>query len=354
MFRRSTVVAALVAGCVAASSYSLRADVREDEKTHVELAGALGKVVNFFGGKAAREGVTSTVAVKGDRKIRFNDTTGQIIDLSEEKIYDLDMKKKTYKVTTFAELRRQMEEAQQRAQQQAKNAPAPGNQDKPAAAPPPDPNQKQLEFDVDVKNTGQTKTINGFETHETVLAITIREKGKTLEQSGGMVLTSDMWMTPRIAAMKEVTEFEMRYAQKMYGPMVTGISAEQMASAMAMYPMMKPALGRLSTEGAKLDGTSIMTIMTMDAVKSEEQMAQEAQQQPSQNNNSDSQPASQPNVGSLLGGFAKKMAAKKASKNDDQPKSRATFMTSTSEVLKVATEVSAAEVGIPAGFKEAK
>src|SRR3989442_3915487 len=87
------------------SSYSLKADVRADEKSRLELAGMIGKVVNLFGGKAAREGVTSTVAVKGDRRARLGDATGQIVDLSEEKIYDLDMKKKTYKVTTFEELR---------------------------------------------------------------------------------------------------------------------------------------------------------------------------------------------------------------------------------------------------------
>ena len=98
---------------------SLRADVRADQKTHVQFAGMLGRMVNMFGGKAAREGVTSSVAVKGDRKATMNDTTGQIIDLSEEKVYDLDLKKKTYKVTTFAELRRRMEEAQKKAEEDA-------------------------------------------------------------------------------------------------------------------------------------------------------------------------------------------------------------------------------------------
>ena len=42
-------------------------------------------MVNIFGGKAAREGVTSTVAVKGDRKATLNDTTGQIIDLAKKR-----------------------------------------------------------------------------------------------------------------------------------------------------------------------------------------------------------------------------------------------------------------------------
>src|SRR5438045_8036783 len=128
----------------------------------------LGRMVNFFGGKAAREGVVSTVAVKGDRKATLSEETGQIVDLSEEKIYDLDLKKKTYKVTTFAELRRRMEEAQKKAAENARK--------EEGKAPPksePAPNEKQLEIDVDIKNTGQTKTINGFTTRESVLTITL-------------------------------------------------------------------------------------------------------------------------------------------------------------------------------------
>ena len=108
--RRMTTVLTLL--FVLASALSLRADVRADEKTHVELAGVLGKVMNFFGGKPAKEGVTTGIAVKGDRKLTMSDATGRIIDLSEEKVYDLDLKRKSYKVTTFADLRRRMEEAQ--------------------------------------------------------------------------------------------------------------------------------------------------------------------------------------------------------------------------------------------------
>jgi len=43
-----------------------------------------------------------------------------------------------------------------------------------------------MEIDFDVKNTGQQKAINGFDTHEAVMTITVREKGKTLEQAGGI------------------------------------------------------------------------------------------------------------------------------------------------------------------------
>jgi hypothetical protein len=342
---RIRIAAAFTLACLALSPSSLRADVRADEKTHVELAGMLGRMMNIFGGKSAREGMTSTVAVKGDRKATLNDSSGQIIDLSEEKIYDLDLKKQAYKVTTFAELRRRMEEAKKKAEEDARKEAA---KDKDKGAASPDPNQKELEIDFDVKNTGQKKTINGYDTHEAVMTITVREKGRTIEQSGGMVLTSDMWLAPKIAAMKEIADFDMRYAQKLYGALYSGVSAEQMAAALAIYPMMKEALAKMRAEGGNLDGTPIQSTLTMDAVKSAEQIAEEAK---SRENDSRTSPSG--GIGGLVGGLARR-AAQKKSGGDDAPKPRVTFMTSTTEVLKVATDVAATDVAVPAGFKENK
>src|SRR4051812_22102439 len=205
--RIGIVLAALVL-----STHAVLADVRADEKRHVEFAGMIGKMMNLFGGKAAREGTVSTVAVKGDRKSTMNSETGSIVDLGEQKVYDLDLKKKTYKVTTFEELRRRLEDAQKKAAGNMQKA-----QEKSAEKPAAKPENPNVEFDVDVKNTGQRKTINGFDTRESIITITVREKGKTLAQAGGMVLTMDNWLTPKIAAMKEVADFDVRYAQKVYG-----------------------------------------------------------------------------------------------------------------------------------------
>ena len=325
------------------ASYTVRADVRSDEKTHVEFAGMLGHFVSMFGGKAAHEGVTSTVAVKGNRMARMNEVTGQIVDLAEEKVYDLDLKKKSYRVTTFDELRRRMEEAKKKAEEDARKAEGPGSKDGRTESAPPENN---VEVDVNVKNTGEKKTINGFDTRQSVMTITVREKGKTLEQGGGLVMTADMWLAPKIAAMKEITDFQVRYAQKLYGPMVVGASAEQMAAAMALYPMMKQAMARMTVEGPKLDGTPIVTTITMDSVKSAEQVAAEAKKA-----ESESKPNVSGGVGGLIGGFGKKMAAKKMG-GDEAAKPRTTFMTGTTEVLKVVTDVAAADVAVPAGFKE--
>jgi hypothetical protein len=333
---RVHTVAVLTAALLTCFVQSLSADVQADERGLVKFEGGLGKVVGILGGRAAREGVKSTVAVKGDRKITTTDVNGQIVDLAEEKIYELDVRKKTYTVMTFAELRRRMEEARKKAEADA----AKMKEEK----SPPDQTGKEIEVDFSVKETGQRKAINGFDTHQAIMTIAFREKGKTLEQAGGMVITSDIWLAPRIAAMQEIGEFELRYARALQGPMVTGASPEEMAAALAMYPMLKDGLVRMRAEAVKLDGTAILTTTTVESVKSGEQMAAEKKSA-----EAESRPSASGGVGGLVGGLARR-----ATKGREEPKARATFMTVTSEVLKVTTDVAAADVAVPAGFRETK
>lgn len=336
---RNVVVATVcLAICALASPH---ADVKTEERMKFELGGVLGKVVNVFGGKDAREGTMTTVALKGSRKSTLSDTTGQIIDLAEEKIYDLDVKRKTYRVMTFAELRQRMEEAKAKAEKAAREEQAKQKAEPPPANRPED----SVEIDFDVKSTGQKRAINGFDTSQVVVTVTVREKGKTLEQNGGLAITTDMWMAPRMPAMKELMDFEMQFAQKLYGPMIAGASPQDMASVMAIYPMLKPALEKMNAEQSKVEGTAILTTVKVEAVKSAEQIAQEQKQ---------TEETSKPNltggVGGLLGGLARRAAQKKV--DGDGPQPRAMVMTTTSELLKVANAVSDADVAVPAGFKQ--
>ena len=347
---RKLTIAALVLGLVAVSTHSLRADVKSDEKTLVKFEGMLGKVVGIFGGKSAREGVKSSVAVRGDRMATLNDTTGNIVDLKEEKIYDLDIKKKTYKVITFAEMRKQIEDAQKKAAEEMKKAQA-ENKTAPQQAPPSS-DQKQMEVDFSLKESGQTKQINGFDTKEFVMTVTMREKGKKLEESGGLVLTSNIWEAPKVAAMNEVAEFQIRFAKAIATPMIVGASQEEMASAMAMYPMMKDAIARARTEGVKMNGTPILTTTIVEAVQSAEQIAQ-SQQQQQQGSTSSSTPTNPTAAaGRLLGGLMKR--GQKPSDTAAAAPGHATIMTTTTEVLKIGTTVVDADLSIPAGFKENK
>ena len=344
--RRIVIFTALVA-CVATAA---SADIRTEEKSQVKFEGGMGRMMSLFGGKAAREGIVTSVALKGDRKMSTTDRTAQLIDLSEEKVYEFDLAKKTYTVTTFAELRRQMEEAQRKAREQAQKQQA--REQKAEKAPERDPNAKEMEVDFSVKTTGEKKNVNGFDTHQVLLTITVREKGKKLDESGGIVVTSDMWLAKTVAAMKEIAAFDLRYAQKLQGPMMNGASAQELAAALAVYPQMKDAMTKMAAEGAKLDGTAILTTVTFDAVKSAEQIAQESKQ-----GDGDQKTGSSDPVGGLLGGLARRAAQRRSggeSGGKSEDKTRANFMTSTTEVLKITTDVAASDVAIPAGFKENK
>ena len=306
------------------------ADVKTREKTHVSLGGMLGKMFNMFGGKAAKEGVVATTAVKGNRKSTMNDATGQIIDLGEEKIYRLDLKKKTYEVTTFEELRQQMREAREKAQKDAETQQ--GKEEKAQKTEP----QKELEVDFDVKETGQKKQLAGYDAREVIMTITVREKGKTLEEGGGLVMTVDEWLGPQIPALKELTDFDIKYWKALQGSETMGLSAEQLAAVMAMYPMMKPAMERMQKEGTKLQGTPLASTTTVEGVKSKEAAAQES---------SSETPKS---VGGLGGMIARKMAKK----DNSATANRATIFTAEHEMQEIQTSATADDVGMPAGFKQ--
>lgn len=344
--QRLLFTAILVLACSSAAV----ADVRVDEKTQLKFAGAMGQVVNLFGGGATRNGVVRTVAVKGDRKATRSDSNGQIVDLREEKVYDIDFKDKSYKVTTFAEIRRQLEEARQKAAQQAPQQAPPD-----AGAPAADAKEPQVEIDFSMKESGQKREINGFDAREVVMTIAVREKGKTLEQSGGMVMTSNIWLTPKIAAMDEVAAFDLRYAQQVN--VLAMFDAQQTAALMTMYPMMKPAIDRFEKESVNMDGTSVLTVATLDVVASAEQAAEQAKEQQGQSSAAQAPPTSLGGLGGALGGRIGRRILSGGNKNADTAPAastpgRATIMTMTDEVVKVTPSVSETDVAIPAGFKQ--
>lgn len=329
LVRIAFVAVALIT--LAAPAY---AEVKTREKSQVKLEGMLGRMFSLFGGKGAREGVESRTAVKGNRKASLNDNGGTIVDLTEEKVYELDAKKKQYTVTTFDEIRRRMREAQERAKKEAEKDAGKGD---PAEKPQEQKPTKEYEVDFDVKDTGQRKQVAGYDARNTIVTITVREKGKTLEESGGLVMTNDMWLGPQIPELKELAEFEMKYWKQLQGPQTMALSAEQMASVLALYPLVAKATERMQKEGDKLSGTPLDTTMRFEAVLSEEQLAQaKADQQKSSG-------------GGGIGG----MLAKKLMKKED-PKQRATIFTTTHQFLEVSKAVATTDLAIPADYKEKK
>jgi hypothetical protein len=319
----------LTASVLALTAGAAHADVKTRNRSQVKFEGMLGRLVGIFGGKAAREGIESTSAVQGDRKASTTGTTERIVDLAEEKVYEVDLKKKSYTVLTFEEIRQQLREAQEKAAKDAEEA----RKDEKDAEKPEDA-AKEVEVDFDVKETGQTKSVAGYDAREAVMTITVREKGKTLEDGGGLVVTSDLWLGPEIPQMKELADFEMRY-WKAIAPEPTGLSPQQMATVMAFYPLVKQATDRMAAEQSKLRGTPLSSVTTFEAVKSKEQMSQQSE-----------------DSGSSGGGIGGLLARKMIKR--EEPKQRATFLTLTNETLEISTAVTPAELQIPADFKAKK
>jgi hypothetical protein len=315
------------------------AEVKTEEKSQFKMEGMMGRMMGMFGGKAAKEGVINTLAVKGNRMMTITDTTGELIDLSEQKIYNLDFKKKSYEVVTFEEMKRRLQEAQDRAAKAAKDA----SSENP-------PSDKQMEFDFSMKESGQKRVINGFDCREVVMTIAGHEKGKTLEEAGGMVMTSHIWLGPSIPAVKEIADFNMRYAKAIGITIGTVGSAEQMAMATAMYPGMKDMIGKMQMENVNMDGAQILTEMITESVANPAQASQQQQQQKESESSS-----SVSSIGGLGGMLGRKFGRKKEAEGDaNKPTNRSTIFSMNHEMLKVSTDVPDADVTIPAGFKEKK
>ncbi|HUF24161.1 MAG TPA: hypothetical protein VMN81_08550 [Vicinamibacterales bacterium] len=308
----------LSAALAAAATVSLGADVKTTARTQIKFEGMLGRMIGMFGGSKPQ---TATVAVRGDRKATLADGSGRIIDLGEEKIYDIDAKRKTYTVTTFEQLRREIQEAKEEAAKEAAEA---GEQ----TQSPDEPGGPEYEFDLDVKETGATKSMAGHNARQVLAIVTMRQKGKTLEEAGGLVLTSDMWLAPRIAALDQVYEFDRKFAEKVYGEMGT-MSASQLAALLAVHPGFQKAQERLAKEGAKLQGTPLMTTLTLEAVKDPAAAAQ-----------------NQGGGGGLAGRLMRR--------NQEKPGTKTKVFASTHETLTIDASASAADVAIPAEFKERK
>jgi hypothetical protein len=299
---------ASILALVTIAAASTHADVKTQQRTQVKFEGMLGRIAGLAGGGAAADGITSNVAVKGARKAELNDRTGRIVDLTEEKVYDIDVRKKEYKVTTFAELREQWKKAKADAEKRAKDMPA---DEREGAAQ----SGQQLEITMDVKETGATKSIAGHKANQVIVTLTAFEKGKTIEESGGFIVTNDVWVAPRVAALDEIGQFELKFFKAVYGEDITA-AAQSMAAALAMYPGLQEMLKQMDTRTRSLQGT----------------MKQ----------------SSAPPSGGLGGALARRLGAGK------KPEQRSLLATIANETISISASASDPDVAIPAGFKEKK
>jgi hypothetical protein len=322
MVRKTAIF--LVAACLPAL-----ADFSYEQTSKITggmMAGAM-KLAGAFS-KQAREPMVSSVAVKGDRMVHANQHHASVIDLDKETITDINFDKKQYSVMTFAQMKQMMEEMSQKMKSS------------------PDAQKADVNFKVSAKDTGQKKFIAGFDTHEMVLTMEMEGTDKESGNKGGMVVTSDMWLAPKVSGYNEIAEFHKRMSQKLnWAPSSFG--------AMGARPDMMKGMAELAKESAKLNGMPVFQTVTMGmhAEGQEDGQAPPPQQQQ----------ADRPSIGGVLGGlggFGRKKKSRDEGSTDGQQaqgstSASGTLMEMTMEMSGFsAAPVDGSKLEVPAGFKQ--
>jgi len=326
MVKRSALI--MVAACLPALG-----DFSYDQTSKI-TGGMMAGMMKFAGAfsKQAREPIVTTVAVKGNRMVHGSQHHASVIDLDAETITDINFDKKQYSVMTFAQMKQMMDEMSQKMKSS------------------PEAQKADVQFKVSVKDTGEKKTIAGFDTHEMILTLEMEGTDQQTGNKGGMVTTSDMWIAPKVSGYNEITEFHKRMAKKLdWTPNSLGPMAR---------PDMAKGMAELAKESSKLNGTPVFEVVKM-GVHAEGQPQSGQQTAPQQQE----QQADKPSLGGLLGGKLGGFGRKKKTQDDSTSDGGAAPQSSgdaSGSLMEMTMEmggfssapVDSAKFEIPAGFKQ--
>lgn len=226
------------------------ADVSYQETTQItggSLQGML-KLAGAFSSQAkqANAPTTSTVALHGNRMVRSNPHTTEIIDLDQQAMTFIDHDKHTYSVVTFQQMQQAMADAAAKAKAQTKTS-SDSNTSTDA----------QMSFNAHVSANGTTRNIDGRDAKEALLTITmITNANDGSNAKGGMAATSEMWLVQDVPGQEELRAFSQRMAKELS----VDTSASQMSGLLSAQPGGAQALAELKKEAAKMSGMPVLQV----------------------------------------------------------------------------------------------
>jgi hypothetical protein len=322
--------------------------------------------------KQLLEPVKTTKLVHGNQFASISKQSSEIIDLDQETITRIDTDKKTYSVTTFAQMRQAMQDGAKKLQE----AQTQGAKQQPAAAPADGApaSRVQVTFEVSVTDPGASKVINGQSTKEQLLTMKAHvtdpnPPADSAAQSVTYSIITDIWTAPEPSEMKEVDEFYARYAKKlMQGvdtdallkAMTPRIDGAAVAPLFAKNPGMGPALQeatkKMASEMAKIKGTRILEITRMggDAMVAPTGNVPPADAPPQPSTASKLGALGSALGGSLLGGFGKKSSSSSDSSGGGAaaPASAVLYETTTQKSGFSTDAIPGTAFQVPAGFTQ--
>ena len=328
----------MLTAALAATCAVIHADFSYQESA--QLTGGTLLTVLKLGGpftRGARAAQVFTVSIKGNRMVRSDKDSVSIIDLDKETITDIDISKKQYSVTTFAQMRAAMEKALADLRKRDKNNKA----------------ETELKFKVTAKSTGKSKDIRGNSAKELLIGMEMEAKDTKSGQTGSFNVANDAWMASNVRGYEEVKAFEMKLAQKLAGMFRPGM--EQM---MAAQPQMVQGMAEAAKEMAKADGVPVQSITRMGVGTAEAIQAEADRREQEKAEGKQKSAASKAGAvaGALtgFGGFGRRnnKAEEKKAEDGKQPEA-SILLEMTTDLSEFSTAaVDDAKFQIPAGFKE--
>ena len=241
------------------------------EQTSQITGGILTDTIKSFSflGKTTKDLLAPTntlTMVHGNQKAVINKNSTEIFDLDKETITHIDTEKKTYSVMTFAQMRQAAADVMKKIQQ------APPQQAPGAQQPKSD---LKTSFEVSVKNTGVSKTVNGLNAQEQVVDMQMHVTdphgtGATEAQNTvTYTVTTDAWIATDPPEVKEIQDFDVRMGRKMMQGVdlsaftKPGGANAGLAQIFGSKPGTAEAMEQMHKEMAKLKGTRVMEVTRM-------------------------------------------------------------------------------------------
>lgn len=162
----------------------------------------------------------TTKMVHGNQYASVSPQSTEIIDLDQETVTRIDHDKKTYSVTTFAQMREALQDSAKKLQQARTEG---AKAQPPAAAAPADTapaSRVQVTFDVSLTDPGVSKVLNGQSAKEQVLTMKahVTDPNPPADnpvQTVTYSIITDIWTASEPPEVKEVEGFYARYARKL-------------------------------------------------------------------------------------------------------------------------------------------
>ena len=215
----------------------------------------LMKVASVFSSRArqAQAPTTASVMIHQNRMVRTGPFSTEIIDLDQQTITHIDLQKRQYYTTTFAQMREAMQRAAEEMKQKQKEQP----QQQQAENGNPSAN---VSFNAKVHETGATKQVDGQNAKEAILTLSMDATSTTdANQKGSLAITSDMWLIPDAPGYEEVKSFNMRMAKEL----AMDTEMNSMAALLNAQPGAGQAMADMKKEMTKMSGIPVLQVMRM-------------------------------------------------------------------------------------------